>query len=306
MKRKANTINFTRGLLNLNRDNLCRLCPNDCKVDRTITSGVCHAKSDIRIAKYYLHPYEEPCISGKNGSGTIFFTGCSLGCVFCQNYELSRNLRGKDISILELADIFKKLEDQGAHNINLVSPTVYSDKIVKALDVYKPNVPVVYNTHGYEKPEIIEKLNDYVDVYLPDMKFFSETLSMRYTGKKDYFKVASRAIELMANKPLIFDENGLIKSGVIVRHLVLPQCTSDSIKILDWFSDSLLKDKAYINVMSQYTPFGDIENFPELKRKLTRREYDKVIDYAISKNIDKMYYQKFESVCTEYIPKWDF
>jgi len=290
----------------LNNDNLCRLCPNDCKVDRSINTGVCHAKSDIRIAKYYLHPYEEPCLSGQKGSGTIFFTGCSLGCVFCQNYELSRNLRGKDIGVSDLAKIFKELEDMGAHNINLVSPTVYSDKIIKALDIYKPNVPVVYNTHGYEKPEIIEKLNDYVDVYLPDIKFYSEALSKRYTGKSDYFKVASRAIELMANKPLIFDQNGLIKSGVIVRHLVLPQCTSDSIKILDWFSDNRIKDKAYINVMSQYTPFGDIENFPELKRKLTRREYDKVIDYAISLGIDKMYYQEFESVGTEYIPKWDF
>ena len=290
----------------MNKENLCRLCPNDCKIDRTKAVGLCKAKDSVRIAKYYPHPYEEPCISGSKGSGTIFFTGCSMQCVFCQNYELSRNLRGKDITINKLADIFKELEDMGVHNINLVSPTVYSNKIIDALNIYKPSIPVVYNTHGYEKPEIISKLNDYVDVYLPDMKFYSNALSERYTGKSDYFKVASRAIELMANKPLIFGDDGLIKSGVIVRHLVLPQCSSDSIKILDWFSESGLKDKAYINIMSQYTPFGNIDKFPELQRKITRREYDKVIDYAISLGLSKCYYQEMESVGTEYIPHWDY
>lgn len=291
--------------MNLNK-NLCRLCPNSCNVDRTHNIGACNAPSEIRIAKYYPHPFEEPCISGKNGSGTIFFTGCSLRCVFCQNFDVSRNLRGKNVSVKELANIFKELEDKGVHNINLVSPTVYSDKIIKALDVYKPNIPVIYNTHGYEKIEILKKLNDYVDVYLPDVKFYSEDVSARYTGKRDYFKYASQAIEYMSNKPLIFASDGLIKSGVIVRHLVIPQCTSDSLKILDWFCDSGLKDVTYLNIMSQYTPFGDINDFPELKRKITRREYDKVINYAIAKGIDKMYYQKIQSAGTEYIPNWDY
>ena len=259
----------------------------------------------IYIAKYYLHPFEEPVISGKNGSGTVFFCGCSLKCVFCQNYELSRNLRGKEISVKELAQIFRELENSGAHNINLVNPTHYSDKIIKALDLYRPNVPIVYNTHGYERVEILKVLNDYVDVYLPDMKYFSPAISKRYTGKENYFEVAKDALKFMIDsKPLIFEDDGLLKQGVIVRHLVLPQNVSDSKKILEWFSE--LKDKAYINLMSQYTPFGNIEDFPELQRKITRREYDTVIDYALSLGIEKMYYQQFASADEKYIPKWDF
>ena len=289
----------------MSKESLCRLCPNECKVDRSKNIGFCGASDKILIAKYYPHPYEEPSISGTKGSGTIFFTGCSLRCVFCQNYELSRNLRGKDITVNELADIFRQLENMGVHNINLVSPTVYSDKIMKALDIYKPSIPVVYNTHGYEKPDIIKTLISYVDIFLPDIKFYSEKLSARYTGKSDYFKVASKAIELMANKPLKF-KDGLMKSGVLVRHLVLPQCTSDSLKIINWFSESGLKNSTYINIMSQYTPFGDIEKFPELKRPITEREYDRVIDFAISKGIDKMYYQELRSTGKKYIPKWDF
>lgn len=288
-------------------NNLCRLCPNDCRVDRKTSLGICRSFDTLKIAKYYAHPFEEPCISGKNGSGTIFFTGCPMNCVFCQNFDVSRNLRGKEISITDLANIFRELEDLGVHNINLVSPTHYSDKIMQALDVYKPKIPIVYNTHGYEKIEVLEKLNNYVDVYLPDIKFYSDFSAKRYSNKPDYFKVASSAIEFMVkSKPLVFDENSLLKSGVIVRHLVLPQNVSDSLKIIDWFCDTGLKDKAYINVMSQYTPFGDIEKFPELKRKLTLREYEKVIDYAISKNIDKMFYQDKQSADTSYIPKWDF
>ena len=286
-------------------NNQCLLCPNGCKIDKTKSKGACGTDSQIRIAKFYLHKFEEPIISGTNGSGTVFFCGCSLKCVFCQNFELSRSLRGKQISISELADIFKALEDQGAHNINLVNPTHYSDAIMHALDLYRPSIPIVYNTHGYENIDVIKKLNDYVDVYLPDMKYFSPQVSLRYTGKDNYFEHASRAIEFMAkSKPLEFDQNGLITSGVVVRHLVLPQNVNDSKHILDWFT--AIKDYAYINVMSQYTPFGDIEKFPELKRTLTRREYDSVIDYALSLNIEKMFYQKFKSADTQYIPNWDF
>lgn len=281
----------------------CNLCPNNCNADRNLSVGACGSKDKLKIAKYYLHPFEEPPISGKNGSGTVFFTGCSLKCVFCQNYELSRNARGKEITVDELVNIFRELENKGAHNINLVNPTHYSDKIVEALKIYKPSIPIVYNTHGYESLDVLEKIDPFIDVYLPDIKFYSESVSMRYTGKKDYFKVASKAIEFMSNKPLIF-KDGLIKKGTIVRHLVLPQNVSDSVKILDWFNS--IKDKAFINVMSQYTPFGDIENFPELKRKLTKREYDKVIDYAISLDIKNMYYQKIASAKTDYIPTWDY
>ena len=282
----------------------CNLCPNLCSTDKNVKAGFCGTTDKIKIAKYYLHPYEEGCISGKNGSGTIFFTGCSLKCVFCQNYELSRNARGKEISVNELADIFKHLEDKGASNINLVNPTHYSNKIVEALKIYKPNIPIVYNTHGYERLEILQQIFEHIDVFLPDIKFFSPTVSKIYTGKENYFEVASKAIEFMANKPIVFDENGMMKSGCLVRHLVLPLNTIDSKKILDWFC--LIKDKAYINIMSQYTPFGEIENFPELKRPITEREYNAVLDYAISLGIKNSFYQPLTSADKKFIPKWDY
>lgn len=290
-------------LLNLN--NGCLLCPVSCGADRKNSFGACGAGDKIKIAKYYLHKFEEPCISGKKGSGTVFFCGCSLRCTFCQNYELSRNLRGKEISVSELADIFRELESMGAENINLVTPTQYSDKIIRALEIYKPNIPVVYNTHGYEKTEVLREIDRYIDVYLPDLKFFSPVISKRYTGKEDYFNYASKAVTFMAEKPLTFDENGLMKSGTIVRHLVLPTCVSDSKRVIDFFAENL-KDKAYFNLMSQYTPMGEIKEFPELSRRITKREYDSVIDYAISKGIEKMFYQKRISANKDYIPVWDY
>lgn len=285
---------------------LCTLCPNDCNANRSVAVGSCGANDKIKIAKFYLHKFEEPCISGKNGSGTVFFCGCSLKCVFCQNYSLSRNERGKTITVHELADIFKQLENMGATNINLVTPTHYADKIAEALSIYKPNIPIVYNTHGYEKIEVLKALDKFIDVYMPDVKYFSPDVSFRYTGKKDYFSVASSAVEFMTKKPLVIDENGIMKSGVLVRHLVLPQNVCDSEKIVRWFAESGLKDKAYLHVMSQYTPFGNLEKFPELQRKITRREYERVIDCAISLGIEKMYYQKFTSANKSYIPEWDY
>lgn len=279
----------------------CSLCPNGCNLSG---DGFCGRNKGVKIAKYYLHPYEEPCISFKNGSGTIFFCGCSLKCVFCQNYELSRNLRGKSISITELANIFKELENMGAENINLVNPTHYSKEIVSALKIYKPNIPIVYNTHSYERIEVLEEIDEFIDIYLADLKYCSPELSKRYCGKSNYFDIAQKAISFMANKPLKFSEDGKMLSGTIVRHLVLPQNTADSKRIIDYFTH--IKDKAYLNLMSQYTPFGEIENFPELKRKITKREYDSVLDYAMSKDINNLFYQKIKSADTEYIPKWDF
>ena len=283
---------------------ICNLCPNSCKVDRSNTIGACGVDDKIKIAKYYLHKFEEPFISGKNGSGTIFFCGCSLKCVFCQNYDLSRNNRGKQISVLELAEIFKELEKMGAENINLVTPTHYVDKIIDAFNIYKPNIPIVYNTHGYENIETLKKIDDYIDVYLPDVKYFSPQVSKRYTGKENYFEFTSKAVDFMMKKPLKISPNGQILSGVVVRHLALPQNISDSKKILDWYSQ--YKDISYINIMSQYTPFGDVKDFPELNRRLTKREYDSLIEYAISLDINNAFYQKFESQSTEYIPDWDY
>ena len=200
--------------------NICQLCPNSCKVNREFSRGRCGEKNIMRIAKYYLHPFEEPFISGTNGSGTVFFSGCALKCVFCQNYELSRSSRGKEITPEELASIFKELEDRGAHNINLVNPTHFLEQISKAFEIYKPNIPVVYNTHGYESIESLEKANSFVDVYLPDLKFYSSLLSKRYTKIENYFEVAEKAIKfMMESKPTVF-ANGLMKSGYPPRLLL--------------------------------------------------------------------------------------
>ena len=299
----ANIINFTPERLNLS-NTYCNLCPNACNVDRQNVVGFCGSSDKISIAKYYLHDFEEPLVSGKNGSGTVFFCGCSLKCVFCQNYEVSRNLRGKQITTLELVEIFKFLEDNGAHNINLVNPTHYSNQIVDALNIYRPSVPIVYNTHGFESVDVLKQIDDYIDVYLPDLKFCAPNVSKRYCGKSNYFNVAKDAISFMSTKPLKIDENGLISSGTIVRHLCLPQNVSDSKKVLDFLVN--FKDKIYLSVMSQYTPFGKIDSFPELQRKLTKREYDTVIDYAINLGFTNMYYQELESSNEKFIPKWDF
>ena len=286
--------------------NLCNICPNRCNADRVGgKTGVCGVTSDIKIAKYYLHPYEEPIISGTNGSGTIFFIGCALRCVFCQNYELSRVLRGKTISPQQLADVFKKLEDMGAHNINLVTASHYAEQIIDAFKIYKPKIPVVYNTHAYENIETLEKLCPYVDIWLPDLKFKSSFLSSRYTQKKDYFDVATKAILYMMQSKKTVVENGLMKSGTIVRHLILPKSSSDSVEIVKWFIENR-KNGAMFSLMAQYTPFGNIENFEELKRKITKREYQKVLSCLFELDDDEYFIQELSSSSEEYIPKWDY
>ena len=242
-------------------------------------------------------------LSGKRGSGTVFFCGCSLRCAFCQNYEVSRALRGKEISVRELADIFAELEGRGAHNINLVTPTHYARSVVQALNLYRPHIPVVWNTHGYETEETLRFVAPYVDVYLTDVKFFSPETAKRYCGRENYFAYASRAAEIMCEKPLVF-EDGMMVSGTIVRHLVLPQNVGDTLKILDWFTP--LKDKAYLSLMSQYTPFGKIGALPELQRKITKREYKKALDHALSLGIENIFVQKTASSGEEYIPEWDY
>ena len=282
----------------------CKLCPVECGADRTRSVGACGA-SALRIAKYYLHPFEEPCISFEKGSGTIFFSGCNLRCAFCQNYEVSRAKRGKAITAQELADIFKELEDMGAENISLVTPSHLIAYLVPAFEIYKPKIPVVYNTGSYEKVDILRHIDPYVDIYLPDMKFYSSALSKRYLGKEDYFDIASEAIAFMAQKPLKMSEEGKMLSGCIVRHLVMPLCASDSKAIVKWFARELPKD-TYLSLMSQYTPFGNIDDMSELSRKVTAREYDSVVDTAFSLGLDKLFIQERESSSENYIPKWDF
>ena len=282
----------------------CKICPVECGANRKERAGACGVQG-LKIAKYYLHPFEEPCISFEKGSGTIFFCGCNLRCAFCQNYEVSRANRGKEITPTELADIFKQLEKMGAENISLVTPTHLIPYLVSAFEIYKPKIPVVYNTGSYEKIETLRLIDPYIDIYLPDMKFYSSALSLRYLGKADYFDVASQAIEFMANKPLKMTEQGKMLSGLIVRHLVMPLCVSDSKAVLKWFAQTL-PSHAYLSLMSQYTPFGKIENFPELSRPVTAREYESIVQTAFDLGIENLFLQERNSSGKAYIPTWDF
>lgn len=281
----------------------CTQCPLSCGAQRNISAGACGVKG-LKIAKYYLHPFEEPPISFKKGSGCVFFCGCSLKCVFCQNYELSRNARGKEITEKELADVFKRLEDDGAENINLVNPTHYLRHIMGAIEIYKPNIPIVWNTHGYERAETLRAAAQFTDIWLPDLKFIDPVLSERYTGKKDYARFALPAIEFMAQKPLVMREDGKMTSGCIVRHLILPLAAYDSINIVKFVA--ALPDGVYLSLMSQYTPFGDIENFPELKRRITRREYMKVLSAVEEAGLERVFLQDADSSDERFIPDWDF
>ena len=283
----------------------CKLCPVECGADRTRGVGACGV-SGLYVAKYYLHPFEEPCISFQKGSGTIFFTGCNLRCAFCQNYEVSRAKRGKAVTAQDLADIFKELEDMGAENISLVTPSHLTAYLVPAFEIYKPKIPVVYNTGSYEKIDTLKRIDPFVDIYLPDLKFYSPALSQRYLGKDDYFSVAADAIEFMANaKPLHVTKDGKMLSGCIVRHLVMPLCLSDTKSILKWFARTLPKD-VYLSLMSQYTPFGDIEKFPELSRAITAREYHVAVNTATELGISNLFVQQRKSSDEKYIPSWDF
>lgn len=283
----------------------CTLCPVECGANRLTGVGACGV-SGLHIAKYYLHPFEEPCISFQKGSGTIFFTGCNLRCAFCQNYEVSRAKRGKELTPRELTDVFKELEDMGAENISLVTPSHLTAYLVRAFEIYKPKIPVVYNTGSYEKISTLQLIDPYIDIYLPDLKFYSPALSKRYLGKEDYFDVASEAVRFMANsKPLNMTNEGKMLSGCVVRHLVMPLCGNDTKAILKWFS-STLPNTTYLSLMSQYTPFGNIDGMPELSRPITAREYNGAVQAAFDLGITNLFLQERDSSGKGYIPKWDF
>jgi putative pyruvate formate lyase activating enzyme len=256
-------------------------------------------------ARAALHFGEEPCISGTRGSGTVFFSGCTLRCVFCQNQSISQQKIGKSITIERLADIFRELEQSGAHNINLVNPTHYAVSICKALELYRPNVPVLYNSSGYERVETLKMLDGLIDVYLPDCKYVHNDIAKLLSGVDDYFEHASSAILEMARQtgPATLDENGIIRKGTIVRHLVLPGHTRESMAVLDWLA--LHKDTLWISLMFQYTPMGNINEFKELQRPLTSRECAKVWDYMNSLGIHNGYVQSRQSSGKGMIPAFD-
>lgn len=286
----------------------CELCPRRCGADRTKTVGFCGGGALPRLAKAYLHMWEEPCISGTRGSGTVFFSGCSLKCCFCQNYRISAENFGKEISVSRLAEIFLELQDKGAHNINLVSATHYVPQVIEALDLCKGrlNIPVAYNSGGYELPETIEMLRAYVDIFMPDFKYYDSEISEKYSAAKDYFSYASAAIGKMieiAGKP-VYDENGLMKSGVIIRHMVLPSHRKDSEKILRTIAEMYPKDSYLLSLMSQYTPFYKSCEHKEINRRISTYEYEKVAQVAAELGFDG-FMQERSSANEEYTPDFD-
>lgn len=282
------------------------MCPKLCgaRRDEMCGDGNCHMPAKIKIAHYELFQYEEPSISLNKGSGAIFFSGCNLDCIFCQNREISAMGKGKLISVDELIDIFKELEARGAENINLVSPMHYATQIVEALKIYKPSVPVIYNTNAYESEKMIEYVAGYVDVFLPDFKYYSSTLSGKFSGAIDYFDVALKAIKKMRSlKVDRFDKSGKILEGVIIRHMILPLCTDDSCMVLKTICEQI--PNTNVSLMGQYVPFGEAKNIKGINRKITKREYQKVLNEYENLGLFG-YVQELESASECYIPKFKF
>lgn len=287
----------------------CNLCPRQCMVDRKVSTGYCNGTDEIRVARAALHFWEEPCISGENGSGTVFFSGCNLKCCYCQNYDISHEGFGKNISEKRLGEIFLELQEKGASNINLVTPTHFVDKIINVLDNIKKelNIPVVYNTGGYESVETVRKLKGYVDIFLHDIKYYSDERAIRYSKAPFYFDKSSSALLEMikqVGRP-VYDDNGMMKSGTVVRHLVLPRGVDDSQKIIKWLSDNVNSEDYVFSLMSQYTPFYKSAEYPEINRRLTTYEYNKVLDFAIKNGVDNGYMQERTSAKKEYTPSFD-
>lgn len=283
----------------------CILCPRQCGIDRTERTGYCGSGVLPKVARAAKHHWEEPCISGTQGSGTVFFSGCSLGCVFCQNREISRGGTGREVTVEHLADIFKRLESQDVHNLNLVTPTHFTPQILQALELAKPAIPVVMNTGGYERLETLRQWEGKVDVYLPDLKYHSSELSGKYSAAVDYFAVASMAIlEMHRQQPRLVWEGDLLKKGLIVRHLVLPGGMKDSLAVLDFLDQNLPKDSFLLSLMSQYTPTVACAAFPEINRRVTTYEYRKVADRAAELGFSG-FAQDRRSAKEEYTPPFD-
>ena len=283
----------------------CDICPRKCNVNRELNVGFCNSSNNIKVAKVMKHYWEEPIISGKNGSGAIFFSNCNLKCIFCQNYKISSGEVGKEISINELAKIFKDIEKSGVNNINLVSPTHYTEQIISALKIYKPSIPIIWNSNGYEKPETIGLLKNYIDIFLVDLKFYDSNLSYEICNARNYFEYATMSIlEMRKNQPKDIIVNNIMKKGIIIRHLVLPNCTSDSIKIIDWIKNNL-GTKTIVSLMNQYTPYYKALSHPFLNKKLKSLEYKRVLTYYINSGFEQGFSQSNESADECYIPNFD-
>lgn len=285
----------------------CQICPYKCNVNRLERQvGKCKCNNKIKIALYSLHNFEEPCISGEKGSGTVFFSNCNLNCIYCQNYKISQEGKGYEITIEELANIFLKQQENGANNINLVTPTMYVYQIIEAIKIARSKgltLPIVYNTNSYENVETIKALDGYVDVYLPDLKYYSDELAIKYSKAPNYFKIATQAILEMIKQVGYpeFDENGIIKKGVIIRHLVLPNYIQNSKNILKWLKQNV-DNKAYISIMAQYFPTYKAKEDKYLNRKLTHKEYSQIENYLYELDIENGYIQELGEHEEEYVP----
>lgn len=299
--------------MTLNREQYlteCTLCPRECKADRFHgKKGYCNADDKLVVARAALHMWEEPCISAEEGSGAIFFSNCAMGCVFCQNKTIADGSTGKEISVSRLAEIFLELQEKKANNINLVTPSHYVLQIIEALELAKKSglhIPVVYNCSGYEKVETLQLLRGYVDIYLPDFKYMDTKLAKKYSKVTDYFYIASKALEEMVAQvgAATFDEQDRMKRGVIVRHLILPGNTTDSKNIIKYLYETY-GNQIYLSIMNQFTPLPDVADYPELCHKVTEKEYDEVVDYAISLGVENGFIQEGETAVESFIPAFD-
>ena len=287
----------------------CTICPHNCGINRTNNQiGRCKSKDTVKIALYSTHNFEEPCISGKKGSGTVFFSNCNMNCVFCQNYEISQQGKGKEITIEELAEIFIKQQEKDVENINLVTPTSYVPQIIEAIKIARNKglkLPIVYNTNGYEKVETLKMLEGYVDIYLPDFKYSDNELAKRLSKVDNYFQIATQALTEMYRQTenAVFNNEGIMQKGMIIRHLVLPNHILNSRRVLKWINENM--HDVYVSVMAQYFPTYKAKDIEDINRKLTKEEYEQIENYLYRLDLENGYIQELGEHEEEYVPKWD-
>lgn len=284
---------------------ICNICPRKCNIDRNLSAGFCGATNSVKIAKYMVHSWEEPVISGINGSGAIFFSHCNLKCVYCQNYQISSLGEGTELSILELVDIIKTLENKGVHNINLVTPSHYTEQIIQALNIYRPKIPIVWNSNGYETVETINKIKDIVDIYLVDMKYMDNNLSKELSKAQDYPQICQQAIvQMRKNQPKDIIVDGIMQKGVIIRHLVIPNEIQNSFDVLDWICENI-GQHTYISLMGQYTPYHlvtSLEKYSKYNRPLKNIEYKRVVNKLNNLGFTNGFIQDLSSCSEAFIP----
>lgn len=287
----------------------CTLCAHECKINRNNGQiGRCKSKNTVKIALYSIHNFEEPCISGKEGSGTVFFSNCNLNCVFCQNYEISHQGKGKEVTIQRLAEIFLEQQERNAQNINLVTPTSYVPQIIEAIKIARNNglnLPIIYNTNGYEKVQTLKLLEGYIDIYLPDFKYSNNLLAKRLSKVDNYFEITTEALKEMHRQTgkAVFNNDGMMKKGMIIRHLVLPNHILNSKRVLKWINDNM--PNVYVSVMAQYFPTFKAKEFEDINRKLSKKEFQEIENYLYQLNLGNGFVQELGEHEEEYVPKWE-